>query len=336
MERKIVEPRRAQVNIATTERGWSRFQMIKAVAHGAHGRKRLVNCLLDTGAERSLVRQDVADELELAGEIHPISFCGVGGSRISCQASRLVRLWLSPVSGEHAEERYKLEAMTAPVLCEDLWQTPVSPKDWPHLHNLNLMKEVGELTPVHVIIGLDSYFRFLGRQVIRGGDDDPVAVETLFGWVICGPVASLIKEQECRVHCIRTDDHLNAALRKFWELEAIGILPTETESRQTDMERRFKESLSFDGNRYSVGLLWKPGMASLPNNYATAIRRYPSLEKRLSRDSGLDEDYTTVMQSYFDNDELKDHRHQACRGKRGSCLTTRCTRRAPRESGSVE
>ncbi|KRZ00521.1 hypothetical protein T11_10125 [Trichinella zimbabwensis] len=63
------------------------------------------------------------------------------------------------------------------------------------------------------------------------------------------------------------------------------------------MERRFKESLSFDGNRYSVGLLWKPGMASLPNNYATAIRRYPSLEKRLSRDSGLDEDYTTVMQS---------------------------------------
>ncbi|KRZ63614.1 hypothetical protein T08_10021, partial [Trichinella sp. T8] len=68
--------------------------------------------------------------------------------------------------------------MTAPVLCEDLWQTPVSPNDWPHLQSLNLTREVGELTPVHVIIGLDSYFRFLGRQVIRGGDGDPVAVET--------------------------------------------------------------------------------------------------------------------------------------------------------------
>ncbi|XP_003367933.1 Pao retrotransposon peptidase superfamily, partial [Trichinella spiralis] len=212
----------------------------------------------------------------------------------------LVRLWLSPVSGEHAGERYELEAMTAPVLCEDLWQTPVSPEDWPHLQNLNLTREVGELTPVHVIIGLDSYFRFLGRQVIRGGDGDPVAVETRFGWIICGP-AALSREREYRVHCIRTDDSLNAALRKFWELEAIGILPPETESGQTEMERRFKESLSFDGNRYSVGLLWKPGMANLPNNYATAIRRYRSLEKRLSRDSGLDEDYTTVMQSYFDN-----------------------------------
>ncbi|KRX35370.1 hypothetical protein T06_13694 [Trichinella sp. T6] len=63
--------------------------------------------------------------------------------------------------------------MTAPVLCEDLWQTPVSPKDWPHLQSLNLTKEVGELTPVHVIIGLDSYFRFLGRQVIRGDPNLP-------------------------------------------------------------------------------------------------------------------------------------------------------------------
>ncbi|KRZ44162.1 hypothetical protein T4C_6297 [Trichinella pseudospiralis] len=68
------------------------------------------------------------------------------------------------------------------------------------------------------------------------------------------------------------------------------------------MERRFKESLSFDGNRYSVGLLWKPGMASLPNNFASAIRRYRSLEKQLRRDPGLERDYTTVMQSYLENE----------------------------------
>ncbi|KRX41788.1 hypothetical protein T05_10162, partial [Trichinella murrelli] len=79
-ESKTVEPRKAQ-----------------AVAHGSHGRKRLLNCLFDTGAERSLLRQDIADELKLAGETHPIC---VGGSRISCQALRLVRFWLSSVSGE--------------------------------------------------------------------------------------------------------------------------------------------------------------------------------------------------------------------------------------------
>ncbi|KRY26155.1 hypothetical protein T03_11273, partial [Trichinella britovi] len=67
-------------------------------------------------------------------------------------------------------------------------------------------------------------------------DGDPVAVETRLGWIICGP-AALSRDRECRVHCIRTDDRLNAALRKFWELEAIGILPPETESGQTEMEQ---------------------------------------------------------------------------------------------------
>ncbi|KRX15944.1 hypothetical protein T07_2040 [Trichinella nelsoni] len=136
---------------------------------------------------------------------------------------------LSPVNGGHAEERYELETMTTPVPCTYLCQTPVSPKNWPYLQNLNLTKEVRELTLVHVIIGLDRYFRFLGKQVIRCGDDDPVAVETRLGWVICGP-AALSRERKCRVHCIITDDRLNAVLWKFWELEAIGIHSLETES----------------------------------------------------------------------------------------------------------
>ncbi|KRX16296.1 hypothetical protein T07_3984 [Trichinella nelsoni] len=251
-ERKTVEPRKTQVNLATTKHGWSRFQMIKAVAHGAHGRSR---------------------RAQVGGETHSISFCGVGGSRISCQASRSVRFWHTAVSGERAEENP--DTTNTP----DLWQTPVSPTDWPHLQNLNLTREVRELTPVHVIIGLDSYFRFLGTQVIHGGDDDTVAVRTLLG----------------------TDDHLNAVLWKFWELEAISILPLETESGQTEMERRFKESLYYEGNRYSVGLLWKSGMANLLNNYTTTIQRYRAFEKRLSRDFRVDQDYTAVMQSYFEN-----------------------------------
>ncbi|KRX60018.1 hypothetical protein T09_4370 [Trichinella sp. T9] len=74
------------------------------------------------------------------------------------------------------------------------------------------------------------------------------------------------------VHCAGTNDHLNATHRKLLELEGISILPPEAESGQTEMKRQFKESLFFDGIRYFVGLLWKSGMASLPNNYGTAIR----------------------------------------------------------------
>ncbi|KRZ82918.1 hypothetical protein T08_14406 [Trichinella sp. T8] len=74
------------------------------------------------------------------------------------------------------------------------------------------------------------------------------------------------------VHCAGTNDHLNATHRKLLELEGISILPPEAESGQTEMKRQFKESLFFDGIRYFVRLLWKSRMASLPNNYGTAIR----------------------------------------------------------------
>ncbi|KRY01026.1 hypothetical protein T4E_5311 [Trichinella pseudospiralis] len=89
------------------------------------------------------------------------------------------------------------------------------------------------------------------------------------------------------------------------EISELGR-PTPQEStraapRVTRPRLASRHDISFDGNRYSVGLLWKRGMASLPNNYATAIRRYRSLEKLLSRDPVLDQDYTTVVQSYLDN-----------------------------------
>ncbi|XP_003368369.1 conserved hypothetical protein, partial [Trichinella spiralis] len=106
-------------------------------------------------------------------------------------------------------------------------------------------------TSPFIIIRLDSYFRFLGRQVIRDGDDDPVAVGTRLGWVTCGP-ASLSRERKYSVHCIRTEDRLNAALRKFWELFIIAFLDPETESGLTDLDRRSSLPDSFDLNQPDI------------------------------------------------------------------------------------
>ncbi|KRZ54421.1 hypothetical protein T02_9341 [Trichinella nativa] len=221
-ERMTIEPRKAQVNIATTEHGWSPFQIIKVVAHGAHGRKRLVNCLFNTGAERSLVRQDVADELKLAGEIHPISFCGVGGcqgnpgwfafgSALSAEntlgkdTSVTKGLASSPVSepdkgGQRADTspcHHRIAQLSYPELVKSVELTATN-SEARHESNLVQIKALSLLlcvscsfsgiaiqtcvlsvypqsvvALVNWIYGSDSYFRFLGTQVIRGGDDDP-------------------------------------------------------------------------------------------------------------------------------------------------------------------
>ncbi|KRY13343.1 hypothetical protein T12_15646 [Trichinella patagoniensis] len=47
--------------------GRTRLQIIRALAHGDGKRKMVVNCLFDTRAERSFVREDVAQEFSLPG-----------------------------------------------------------------------------------------------------------------------------------------------------------------------------------------------------------------------------------------------------------------------------
>ncbi|KRX33770.1 hypothetical protein T05_3928 [Trichinella murrelli] len=49
------------------------------MAHGEKGKKKLVNCLLDTGSERSFIRSDVADELDLQGPTRAMTVKGVNG-----------------------------------------------------------------------------------------------------------------------------------------------------------------------------------------------------------------------------------------------------------------
>ncbi|KRZ70205.1 hypothetical protein T10_7534 [Trichinella papuae] len=94
--------------------------------------------LFDSAAERSFIRQDVADELHLQGEPFPVAVNGIGCSNCEPQESRLGRFWLSPLSGEL---KYPLQALTMPMLCNDIVKMKVSKQAWPHLRVTELPEE---------------------------------------------------------------------------------------------------------------------------------------------------------------------------------------------------
>ena len=106
-----------------------------------------------------------------------------------------------------------------------------------------------------VLIGADYLWNFQKGCTIRGKCDEPVAVETELGWVLSGPmkgrntcsdshlaqvifISSSIEKQE------RLKD-----VHRLWDLETLGIRDTEDEVHET-----FKNSISFNGIRYSVRL----------------------------------------------------------------------------------
>ncbi|KRZ58659.1 hypothetical protein T02_11949 [Trichinella nativa] len=90
--------------------------VVQAMVYGENGKKRLVNCLLDSASEKSLIRTDVADELELSGTP------SAGPSGVVADP-RHVRFEL----GQAHEDWTKLEltALCIPRICDDLVATPL-------------------------------------------------------------------------------------------------------------------------------------------------------------------------------------------------------------------
>ena len=101
---------------------------------------------------------------------------------------------------------------------------------------------------------------------MRGEPNDPVAVETKLGWVLSG----LLKGERDRVsanvnfvNCRKVDEKLEfkkaeglesleQSVKKLWDLETVGI-----QNKGNDVHEALKDEISFNSERYVVGLPWK-------------------------------------------------------------------------------
>ena len=85
------------------------------------------------------------------------------------------------------------------------------------------------------MIGFDFYYSLVSSRIKRGFLSDPVAVKSVFGWIICGP-NSIAKTNKHTIttnytvsHTIRINTKtLNSQITKFWELESSGTFEKET------------------------------------------------------------------------------------------------------------
>ena len=126
-----------------------------------------------------------------------------------------------------------------------------------------------------------------------GGIDEPVAVETELGWVLSGPMRSYSRSPEpVQVNLVQSDDKgLDVDVHKLWDLEILGI-----KEPRSEVYEEYSDSISFDGNRYSVKLPWKEGHPELPTNYATSLRRLKTQVARLEREPDVLTEYATIIE----------------------------------------
>ena len=150
----------------------------------------------------------------------------------------------------------------------------------------------------------DIYWDFVTGETKLSPGENLVAVNSIFGWLISGPVECCKQQNDksvtltaihmLKIGCYAANDEkgLNENISKFWDLDAVGIKDNEISSYE-----RFKGHIKFENNRYSVKLQVKELHPILPDNYLLSLKRLNKLKERLDGN----ENYWNTTMTFFKN-----------------------------------
>ena len=257
-----------------------------------------VRLILDGGSQRSYITHQLRRALDVGTEaVEAIRIKTFGSTENQTQMCDVVKIAIETRDGK----LLTIPLLSVPFICDPLDRRILScaVDQYSYLLELDLADppggESGKGLNIEVLIGADNYWKLVTGEVIRH-ENGPTAIETHIGWVLSGPV------EECQTHLANSDTHvfhnsseLNDTLKRFWDLETLGI-----KNKEESLYDKFVSSITFCEGRYEVQLPWKDVHPPLPSNYQLCLSRLTGLIRRLKRDSTLLRDYNAVIR-----DQLK-------------------------------
>ncbi|KRZ47685.1 hypothetical protein T02_710 [Trichinella nativa] len=234
------------------------------------------------------------------------------GDHNKCKRTRRVKFWISSLNGKD-DEKQLVEALCLSKICQ-------KPKLVPNVHRLKHLTALqladdftGNSGAFDVLIGLDYHYEFVDHKIKRGKKGEPVAVHSTLGWIICGPMTNEKEDptffsQSVKVLYAKVDGQLDEAIRKFWEIETIGMMD-DSDKADVDSTRavqNFESTLQFDGIRYTVRLPWLKDDAQLPSNYHQALSRLQQIKRSLKNDPRKAAHYKKGMREYLEEDFVEE------------------------------
>ncbi len=197
--------------------------------------------------------------------------------------------------------------------------------NWEHLSKIHFPK----LAPgrsIDILLGADHHELMYSMKEIPGKSDQPSARLCPLGWTAVGKVEATTRVEQHHTafhHTYRTsqagvavgsqrdEDHsLNDMLKRFWDLESIGITPVNSSTSEMSPNeklawKKVSESVTFNDGYYEVAVPWKKQRPSLPNNAELAKRRLKSTERKLAKDPEVAAAYQRVINEYLEKKYIR-------------------------------
>ena len=170
--------------------------------------------LLDSDSSASFVSKKLAQSLRLKRSKQKVSVSGIGGCCPDLAIKSIANFKISSVSNINTST--EISALLVPRVIRDLPVTPVPIHDnWSHLSGIRLADPQFNIpSRIDLLLGVEVFAKIL----LQGRREGPVAIQTKFGWVLCGKTGSLTCTSAITV-CHTLINMNDDALHKFWELK---------------------------------------------------------------------------------------------------------------------
>ncbi|XP_070522380.1 uncharacterized protein [Cardiocondyla obscurior] len=247
----------------------------------------------------SFIEEDIVRKAQLKTKAASIPLLGIGGL-YSGRTRGVVSIYLQSIYD--SSSCCNIQTYILPRLTTKLPPCHANKDSWSHIAHLPLADpDFACPGMINIIIGADHFGSIIKEGLIHGDISEPIAQNTIFGWVLSGPIsASLDNHQMRQVYHCNVDLELKELLSRFWLQEEVTNKATSVRTpEEEDCERHFLSTHQRDSKgRYVVRLPLKKDPNVLGDSKKRAICCLNRLTQRFSKDPTLYQLYTDFLNEY--------------------------------------
>lgn len=258
----------------------------------------LLRVLMDCGSESSYCSEHAINKLGIKRRKNArLAINGIGSLPAGFTRGAVSVNLVTKVNNEIFEvDAYILDKLTS-FLPSKSFDT----SDLEHIKGISLADpDFAKPSEIDMILGADYFFSILRSGQIIGAKGQPIAQNTIFGWVISGKIASSEGTNATNSHfCNIEEKNVDVILHKFWSLEELPVKGQLLSEEEQFCENHFKQNYRLnDEGRFVVKLPIYKDTSQLVNAKAAAISRMLAMERKFQNNELFQRDYKLFMQDY--------------------------------------
>ncbi|XP_025192847.1 uncharacterized protein LOC112592900 [Melanaphis sacchari] len=153
---------------------------------------------------------------------------------------------------------------------------------------------------IDILIGADTYWEIMGTNIFKVNPSGLHLQETKWGWIVAGGNAqgAEIALNSCMFTCTEHDISLSEKIEMFWKVEECISKENWSNEEKRCVEYFTKNTRRDEPGKFIVKLPLKDNAVQLGKSYDIAMRRFLSLERRLTKFPEIYNQYRDFMQVY--------------------------------------